>query len=108
MAGAESMLNPVVAQTQPLGSVQMMVMLAAIDPQRERRRGRGGSSNKDSDDTEETAAQPYLQHDAPEGFVLPAEPPSDAGPPSDPLLGASTRAAGLRARPAPCELDIEV
>ncbi|GGB74283.1 hypothetical protein [Blastomonas aquatica] len=109
VAGAETLPKPVAAQQpHPLASVQMLVTLAAVDPQREGRRAKGGSARKYPDDPEGLAAEPGSQYAAAERIILPAEPVRHLTLSADPALNAGMQADKLRAGAAPTELDIEV
>lgn len=105
--GAEAVPNPGAAQPPPLASVQMMVMLAAVDPQRERRRGTGGSARTASGEPDEPAMEPAW-HEEREGFVLPTEQIGYARPSLDPALAAGAPTEQVRTRRAAPKLDIEV
>lgn len=108
MAMAEAPPHVAAAQAHPLASVQMLVTLAALDPQRERLRGKGSPAKKQRGTPDVTEVEQVARYEANKPFELPLEwidqGEHDAVPPS----GDSMKPGETHVCVPLSHLDIEV
>ena len=93
---------------QPLGSVQMLVTLAAYDPDRERRRRMAEHGTDALDALEELQVELAAGGATPERLEQLAQWVEQAEPESDPVLAAILAEIDLRVRVELAKFDIEV
>ncbi len=107
-APTASVPQPAVQPGQPLGSVQMLVTLAAYDPDRERRRQMAEQGSNGLDELEALQVELAAGGASPERLEQLAEWVSQVEVPADPVLAAIMGEIELRVRVELAKFDIEV
>ena len=100
--------QPAVQPGQPLGSVQMLVTLAAYDPDRERRRQMAEQGSDGLDELEALQVELAVGEVSPKRLEQLAEWVSQVEQPNDPVLAAIMADIELRVRVELAKFDIEV
>lgn len=100
--------QPAVQPGQPLGSVQMLVTLAAYDPDRERRRQMAEQGSDGLDELEALQVELAVGEVTPERLEQLAEWVAQVEQPDDPVLAAIMAEIELRVRVELAKFDIEV
>ena len=106
--GASVPQQPAVQPGQPLASVQMLVTLAAYDPDRERRRQMAEHGSNGLDELEALEVELLAGAPSPERLEQLAEWVATAERPDDPVLADIFAQIELRVRVELAKFDIEV
>ena len=107
-APGESAPLPPIQPTPPLGSVQMLVTLAAFDPDKERRRQMAEQGAEGLDELETLQMELAVGGATPERLEQLAEWVSQVEQPTDPVLASIVAEIELRVRIELAKFDIEV
>lgn len=99
---------PTAQPAQPLGSVQMLVTLAAVDPERERRRQMAEPGDRALDQLEALHKELVTGQATPQRLQKLAEWVQQVETPTDPALASIFSEIELRVRVELAKLDIEI
>lgn len=100
--------QPAVQPGQPLASVQMLVAIAAYDPERERRRQMAEQGTNGLDELEALQVELIAGEPTPERLAQLAEWVEKLDTPADPVLAEILAEIELRVRVELAKFDIEV
>ncbi|MBR0550945.1 flagellar assembly protein FliX [Stakelama marina] len=100
--------QPTAQPGQPLGSLQMLVTLAAIDPEKERRRQMAENGKRGLDQLEALHAELVAGQLTPQRLEQLADWVRQAETPADPVLAGIMSEIELRVRVELAKLDIEI